>query len=327
MNLDPGSNERNELVKQFEELDEKLYEMQDKHINEFPDGLFTAILKAQREVPVPEAELLSDGTTDRASMYRRYINDYWNNIDFADDRLVRTPVFHQKLNHFFNSVVIQIPDSIITAADRIIEKSRAHDEMFKYTVWFVMNLSERSNIMGIDKLFVHMAENYYLSGETHWVGEEQIERIRERAKTLKPLLLGAVAPNVEVFTPDKQAKSLHSVDAKYTVLYFWDSECAHCKVMTPKLRDVYQRLKPVGLEVFALNVEADRERWLKYVEKNNLNWINVHDPVNTSGFRDLYDIFSIPIVYVLDEDKRILAKKITAEQVEDLINHLERQQQ
>jgi thiol-disulfide isomerase/thioredoxin len=104
-------------------------------------------------------------------------------------------------------------------------------------------------------------------------------------------------------------------------LYFWDSECSHCKKITPALREAYNNLKEKDVKVFAMNVESDREKWLNYVEKNNLDWINVHDPVNTSGFRDIYDIFSIPIIFVLDADKKILAKKINPEQVKDVIQH------
>jgi len=92
------------------------------------------------------------------------------------------------------------------------------------------------------------------------------------------------------------------------------------KLKTPKLKDFYERYKDHGVEIFAVNTEADREKWLDYVEKNNLeDWINVHDPANKSGFRDKYDIYSIPLVFLLDENKKIIAKRINVEQLEDII--------
>lgn len=322
-NTDTNSEEYLELQDQYKQQEEKMQEIKEEYISSFPDGLFTAVLKAQEQVPMPEPQLKADGTPDRESMYNQYLEDYWKNIDLTDERLIRTPIYNQKLEHFFKSVVIQIPDSIISAADKLIEKTRDSKEMFQYTVWFVMNLSDRSNVMGMDALFVHMAENYYNTDDAFWVSEEQKEKIAKRAETLKPLLIGAVAPDIEVFTPEKNTKSLHEVDAKYTVLYFWDSECSHCKKVTPALHEVYEKIEKKGLEVFAMNVEMDREKWLDAVDKYELSWINVHDPANQSGFRDIYDIYSIPIMYVLDKDKKILAKKINPEQLEDLINHLE----
>jgi thiol-disulfide isomerase/thioredoxin len=136
---------------------------------------------------------------------------------------------------------------------------------------------------------------------------------------LKPLLIGKTAPDITMFTRDRSPLSLHDVDAEFTIVYFWDSECGHCKRQTPKLKEFYERLNPKGVEVFAANTEADRDKWLNYVNENNLSWINVHDPANLSGFRDKYDIWATPLIFLLDHDKRILAKRITIEQAEEII--------
>lgn len=323
----PGTEGHKKLIEDYEQLDEQINNKKSEYIESFPKGLFTAILKAQKDVPLPEQKLKPDGTPDRQALYNQYLKDYWQNIDLTDERLLRTPVYHQKLNHFFNSVVIQTPDSIISAADKLIEKTRPNDEMFKYTVWYVMNLSEKSKLMGMDALFVHMAENYYLTGDAFWISDEYKEKIAGRTEVLKPLLIGSVAPNIKVYKPEKESYALHDVNSKYTVLYFWDSECSHCKKVSPALYEVYQNNKEKGLKVFAMNVEMDREKWLNYLKENGFNdWINVHDPANQSGFRDKYDIYSIPIIYLLDEDKKIVAKEITAKQVEELIDHLEGQE-
>ncbi len=309
-----------ELRNMLSEADARVKAIQDEIIEQFPDGLFARILLAQKEPPLPDAPLKEDGTPDNDYMYQVYKRNFWNNIDFSDDRILRTPVFHAKLNQFFTRVLMQIPDSIIVEADRLVEKSRAHPEMFKYVVFFVTNTFERSQIMGMDAVFVHMVENYYMTGEADWVTPEQLERISERAMALKPLLIGKIAPDVTMFTPDRKPLSLHDVDARFTILYFWDSECSHCKRQTPLLKKFYERLNPKGVEIFAANTEADRNKWLNYVQNNNLEWIQVNDPTNTSGFRDKYDIWATPLIFLLDEDKRILAKRITVEQAEEIIN-------
>ena len=311
---------REQIRSELAVLDESVKNEQNRIIEMFPDGLFSKILLAQQEPPMPEAPAKEDGTPDHELMYHLYKKAFWENIDFADDRLLRTPIFHAKLNQYFTRVVMQMPDSIIAEADRIVEKSRAHDEVFKYTVFYLTNTFERSQIMGMDAVFVHMVENYYMTGQAHWVNEEQLQKISERAMALKPLLINKVAPDINMFKPDNSRLSLHNVDAKFTVVYFWDSECGHCKRQTPVLKDFYQRMNPRGVEIFAVNTEADRNKWLSYVEKNNLEWINVNDPANRSGFRDKYDIWATPLIFLLDEDKRIIAKRITIDQMEEIIN-------
>ena len=309
-----------ELRNLLSEADNRVKSIQDEIIEQFSDGLFGRILLAQKEPPMPEAPLKEDGTPDNDYMYQVYKRNFWQNIDFSDDRLLRTPVFHAKLNQYFTRVLMQIPDSIIAEADHLVEKARAHPEMFKYVVFFVTNTFERSQIMGMDAVFVHMVENYYMSGEADWVTPEQLERISERAMALKPLLIGNIAPEITMFTPDRAPLSLHEVDARFTVLYFWDSECSHCKRQTPLMKEFYERLNSKGVEIFAANTEADRNKWLDYVKMNSLEWIQVNDPSNSSGFRDKYDIWATPLIFLLDEDKRIIAKRITVEQAEEIIN-------
>lgn len=313
---------RNELTSQMETIDASVKEKQKEYIRRFPKGLFSRVLLAQQEPEMPEAPLKEDGTPDQAALYQIYKTKYWENIDFSDDRLLRTPVFHNKLRTYFTNVVVQLPDSVIAEADRIVDHSRANDEVFKYTIWFITNHFERSQIMGHDAVFVHMIERYYMSGEAHWVEPENLRRISERAMKLKPLLIGKVAPDINMFKADQSRLGLHAVNARYTILYFWDSECSHCKRVTPELRTLSERLKPQGVEVFAVNTEAEAEEWLRAVQSYRLDaWINVNDPGNRSGFREKYDLYATPMIFLLDKDKKIIAKRITVEQVDEIILH------
>ncbi len=320
---DPSiSEERRETLREKSRfIDSQVDKKREAYIEKFPDCVFSLILRSQREVPPPEPVISEDGTTDYGASYRKHTKNYWQHIDFTDDRILRTPVYHSKLDHFFTNVVIKHPDSIINMADYIVDQVRENDEMFEYTVWFITNKYERSNIMGLDAVFVHMVEEYYKTGKAFWLDEEQLERIIRRSDRLKPILLGKTAPDIKMYLPDKSTISLHEVPATYTVIYFWDSDCPHCKRETPKLNDFYQRYKDHGIEIFAVNIEPDRERWISYVEKNNIeDWINVNDAMNRSGFRDKYDIYSIPLIFLIDEDKKIIAKNVDAEQVEDIIS-------
>ena len=315
------SEERREALREKSKLiDQQVKEKQEAHIENFPDCVFSLLLKSQKEVSPPPPTIMEDGSVDHSLSYHQYTKDYWKHIDFTDDRILRTPAYQAKLRHFFTNVVIQHPDSVIRIADYIINKTSENDEMFKFTLWFLTNTFERSQVMGMDAAFVHLVEEYYKTGKAFWLDDVQLDRIIVRSDRLKPLLIGKVAPDIKMYTPDKSTISLHDVQAKYTVIYFWDSECPHCKTKTPKLNDFYNRYKDHDVKVFAVNTEADRVKWLSYVEKNNLqDWINVNDATNRSRFREKYDIYSIPLMFLLDEDKKIIAKRIGVEQLEDII--------
>ena len=54
---------------------------------------------------------------------------------------------------------------------------------------------------------------------------------------------------------------------------------------------------------------------------NSSDWLNVWDSYTATDFKNIYDIYSTPVVYLLDENKRILAKRIGVEQLEDFYDN------
>ncbi len=86
---------------------------------------------------------------------------------------------------------------------------------------------------------------------------------------------------------------------------------------------VYNDLIKQGKNVKVISVYTmhDGEKFLNYTIKNGLtNWTNVYDGVYINNLITKYDVYSTPVIYILDSKKKILAKKIGVEQVKDIIN-------
>ncbi len=331
-----------ELKEKLNQLDKEVKAWQKDFLETNKETFAAKVFSTTPDPEIPEDLPIKEGEDADKAKFKYFRNHYLDNIDFSDDRLVRTPIYHNKLEYYIKKLTPQIPDSINKAADNIIGKAKASDELFKYSVHYITNTYEKSKIMGMDAVFVHMVENYYMSGEAFWVDSTNLGKISERAMTLKPLLLNKVAQNI--ILPDTGGKwhNLHSIDAKYTVLYFWDSGCGHCKKATPKLKKFYEDFKDeYKMEVFAVGTELEIKDWKKYVKDNKLPWINVSDTpeinknaydylakgvttLNSLNFRDVYDIYSTPVVYILDKDKKIIGKRLSVEQIEDFIKDMEK---
>ncbi len=300
------------------------------------EGTFTAkLFKTSLEPEVPENPELPEGTNEDLWKFNEFKRQYLQHIDFTDERLLRSPVFAKKLEYYMTKLVVQMPDSIIKEADLLIEKARPNKEMFKYVVHWNTNHYERSKIMGMDGVFVHMAEDYYCNGQAHWVDSAAQAKICDRAKTLSPLLLGKVASNIILPDTGGQWHDLQKLPAEFTVLYFWSPTCGHCKKSTPKLEKFYKEYKSKGVEVFGVCTELETAGMKTFVKTNKLTFINVSDTpeinknaydyldkttVNSLNFRTIYDIYSTPQVYVLDKEKKIIAKKLSVEQLGSFID-------
>ena len=84
------------------------------------------------------------------------------------------------------------------------------------------------------------------------------------------------------------------------------------------------------MNLFKLNLT--KESWVKLIKEFELeDWTNVCDiqtdpdgnPSLSSNWRDEYDIYSTPVIYLLDQNKKILDKRIDYKQISKVISRLE----
>lgn len=305
-----------QLKKQLEQVDKEVKAFREKLFADNPKSLAVKLFKAAQEPEVPEAPILSNGRKDSLFQFRYYKTHFLDNIDLTDDRFVRTPIFHGKMEQYITKLTAQIPDSINAAADYMLGKAKSK-ELYKYIVWWITNHYEKSQIMGMDAVFVHMAKNYYLNGKAFWVDSAVVSKMKERVKILEPILLGKKAPNM--FLTDSAGKliPLETFKAKSTILYFWSSTCGHCQKETPKLHEFWEKNRSKGIDVYAVSIDRTTEDWKKFIREKKLNWTNVWDSYTATDFKNIYDIYSTPVIYILDEKKKILAKRIGVEQLDD----------
>jgi thiol-disulfide isomerase/thioredoxin len=315
-----------------------------QYISENQDNFFGVFLKGLQEIKVPDPPLDDQGKPiDPAFQYRYYKTHYFDNFDVSDIRLLRTPFYEQKLMTYIEKVVPQHPDSLIREVDMLIGKSRSDPQLFRYMLITLFNHFAQSQIMGMDAVYIHIADRYYIP-EADWSDPEFISKLKERVEKSMPTLIGSKATDIQFVELDTdhflqaaedeelkknpyvgRYRTLYDVDAKFTILYFWESDCSHCKVSTPALHNVYQRLKPKGVEVIAFNNlggEEGKVKWINYINENGYyDWINCWNPYDF-GYKTIYDILSTPQLYVLDEDKTIIAKRIGPEQAEKIIESI-----
>jgi hypothetical protein len=293
-----------------------------------PNHLFVSILNASEEITLPEAPTLPNGKKDSVFLYRYYKKHYFDNINFNDDRLIRTPVLAPKVDRFFKDIVVSQPDSIIKEMDAFFARLGNAKTTYEYFVRTLTYKYETSEIMGMDAVFVHMGRNYYGKGKCPWANKEVLDKIKERTDILEPLLLGKKAPTL--YMTDSVGKYVVSdaIKAKYLVLYFWDSNCGHCQKETPKLFEAYKtKLRAKGVALYCANIEREDKGWLKYIREKQLNtpgWYNVRDSKNHTDFKITYDIYSTPVLYILDENKIIRAKRLGSDQILEFIEQYEK---
>jgi thiol-disulfide isomerase/thioredoxin len=349
------SKEYEDWTRKIDSVSKLVVSNQKDIVKNHSDKLVGKIVKMSMDVEVPEAPRKPDGTmVDSLFAYKYYKKHFFDNIDLDDDRLVNSPIFHQKLEYYFSkSMLIQHPDTIVQYAYEFCDRLKQGSEMFKYSVVYITSTFEKSKIIGMDKVFVRMGEKYYCSKNAEgkspafWMPEDKLKELCDKVNTNKNLVFGVRPPNISLRdTTDVNWKDFYSIDAEYTILYFWDPECGHCKKVTPKLQELYaKKLKDRNIEVFAVSkaIGDEFDKWKKFIKKNEITFINValtdklyaeakdnalkfvpkYTTLEALNFQETYDIFSTPRVFVLDKDKKIVSKSLTISQLEDFLDRMQ----
>jgi thiol-disulfide isomerase/thioredoxin len=321
-------------------LHEKNYNTYNKQMNDYragiiknqPNSMMAALLNAMKE-PVYPAKIPVT-RQDSINNYNEYKKHYWDGISFMDDRIIRTPFFLKKLERYYREVISPAADTIIKDADYKLLLARSAPEMYKFLLNWLTDEYINPKYMGQDAVFVHLFEKYHSKGLSKWLNETQMEAISRRAYMLMANLIGEKAANLEMIDPSQKPAPLYNVNADYTIVSFWDPNCGHCKEEMPRLDSIYRASwKKHNVKIYAVLTpegKADvKPEWLNFIKTHDLSdWTHVYQTkemeaadqaAQKPSFRQLYDVTSTPTLYLLDKDKHIIGKKLTWQQLNDLL--------
>lgn len=353
--LAEGTDEYKAITQQLESISKRVVDYQKNLITTHPQKLVSKVVKMSMDIEIPEAPVDESGKPiDSLFKFHYYRDHYFDNFDLNDDRIVNMPIFHSKLvTYFGKTMMVQHWDTIIKYGFEFVDQLNPKSEVFRYSVTFLTTHFQKSKIMGMDKIFVMMADRYYCTrnadgkSPAFWMDEEKLDELCEKIPAQKNTVLGIVPPNISLRdTTDERWRDFYSLKSDYVILYFWDPECGHCKKTTPKLEELYnKKLKDRNVEVFAVGkaIGEDFQKWKDFIRKNNLTFINVavteslykaaledarqfvpkYTTLDALNYQATFDIYSTPKVFVLDKNKKIIAKQLTMHQLEDMMDKLQ----
>ena len=342
------------ILNKQKELEKILLDVEEKFINVNKPFYIADVVNLKTDRILKDVPRLPNGKKDSIAEFNYYKKHFWDNVDFKDDATVRNPFFNIKIKKYFDQVVYVHPDSVTVEIDKMLDKTIPGSLINKILIGYFTYNYETSKIMGYDKIFIHMAEKYFKTGKANGVYNDEtiISKIIKRAEKLKPIAIGSKAPELYLINAkdidqvnkmgfDKANTSeeltslyyknqeaitklfykLSDVNAKYTLLAFWDVDCGHCQKEIPKLIEEYHKLQKKGIDIKVLSVYTlfETDKYLKYIVEHNLDWINTYDGIHFNNVVEKYDVYSTPVFYLLDKNKIIKAKRFGVDQLEKLI--------
>lgn len=310
-----------QIDEELQKLNKEVTEYQNKIVQEHSGLLAAQLIKTARNPEVPN-EIQAQG---QEAAYRYFKAHYFDNFPWDDARLIRTPVFEEKLEFYLEKLTIPQPDSVVLGVEELLQlaKKGGDKDVYQYVASQLLNKYAGTKLICMDKVYVYIGKNYYCNGAAEWVEKEQLEKICENVTELQNVLCGSQAPPIKLRNIDNgEEVELYSVKAPFTVVYFWDPSCGNCTKTSKALVPVYEKYKDKGLAILGICSKNWKEldQCKKKIEESKMSWVNLSDESYPLAYvKKFYDIKVNPFIYLLDENKKIMWKRIDPDQLDDIL--------
>lgn len=321
--------QKKEAREAYLKIDQRVQAYQDELIRKHPTLVTSKMLNMNRRVEVPEPPRRADGSIDSAFQFRYYRKHFFDNFDITDDALIRlpTPIYQQKLEEYLDKLFFQTPDSLMKAINELVARVKSNKETYKYVVYNCIYKYNRPTIMGLDEVYVRVYDTYFATGEMdYWASATMKKNLKDYANKIRNSLVGKTGANLVMQDQNFQKRAMYDIRKKYTIVFIFDPDCGHCKEESPKLVNFYNnRKEKYNIEVFAVSLDTSMQKMRNYIRDMKFNWITVNGPRSYSGpIFDFYYADTTPMVYILDEKHKIIAKGLPVSQLEEFLSNHEK---
>ena len=238
---------------------------------------------------------------------QEYLNSekqhYFDFINFEDEVLLNSSFLNEKITDYVfylnGSDDAEVQMALYkNAVKEVLVRIQDTNLQSEIITTMLYNFAQLENTVLID----FVIENYYNKLPEEVKNEAIINEIKEKVK----LAVGKFAPEI-TWKEDNTTKKLSELTiAENYMVVFWSTSCSHCLVEIPKLYE-YTKDK-TNIHVIAFALEEDELGFDYYTPKFE-KWTNIlglkkwQNPIARA-----YQINSTPNYFILDKNKKIIAK-------------------
>ena len=239
-----------------------------------------------------------------------------DNVDFNDSEMIYSDLYTSKsieyLTYYRNPQLpkILLEKEFMKAVDTLLTKARVNELVYQHITEYLIDGFTK---FGFDNIIEYIITNYVIADDL-CLNETTGSTVQRRINQTKYFKIGDPVPNI--ILPDSSGRRVDLSDIKSDriLLLFYASWCPHCQAIIPKINNIYKKEK--DFEVLAISLDTNKFEWINFIKGNNLNWYNVSDLKGwDSEVAESYFIYATPTMFLLDKDKKIIAKPITIEEL------------
>jgi peroxiredoxin len=238
---------------------------------------------------------------------------FFDNIDFSDTAFLNTEIYYRTVKYYIEKLVLPRNVTGFNYGNAfILTKASVNKKVNRYVLSVLFDLYEYSQL---EDVYLNLYENYLLK-DTLAVTKERLKEIKLKAGIIKSLAPGSIAPDISAKDTLGKEIKISSMKGKLTMLFIWKPGDAHSDEAMTQLGDIYEKYKGFGLEVIAFALDTSETHFAKAIRGTKSGIINVSDLLGEkSPVCDNYNTWSLPGIYIMDENRKISAKPMNMDYV------------
>ena len=287
---------------------------------QYKQYLLGSIIKSTMEIPTPSREIYSN----QRQMQMYVANHLYDNYAWEDDRMINTPIAVNKHKQFANILYYLDYEAAEPYLRAALEAAHANDKVY-FSFFDKMEeiLGATKSIYRVEGLYIMMLKDALAYDKTDKVRKTRYEA---ELKHLDKNLDGSILPNFNLLMSNGDTTTLYDIKSPYMLLYFQHPECPTCRQVRTTMKDypilnkAIEDGKIVVLTVYFEKSHSVFENYLK--TEANPQWLHSWNYDNQIEKEELFYLVTIPYMFLVDKDKRVIKKDILYNEIEDYVKRL-----
>lgn len=252
------------------------------------------------------------------------IDHYWDNFDFSDTSYIDLKeITEQAFVNYAQMLSLRelVPyDRAIKGMVSMLNKAQVDSLVYRYfTGLYKKYFYQGNSPMMNDEYYIpvleHMLQSPHLATASKRTAELDLRRLKRN-------LPGHLAEDFSYTLYSGKTQRMYQIKAKYLLLFFNNPDCPACKEVQEQISAsplLSELINKGSLKVLALYPDSDLAAWKNHREQIPSTWINAYDKEQRITLEELYDLKAIPMLYLLDEQKKVLLRDGRVQQMEQYL--------
>ena len=285
--------------------------------------LFSQALMAQEQT-APAAEKVTfpmvavpDEITDPQARAKYLGEHFWDNVDFAT---ASEALVEQGLIDMASIFPLLNSETLISSMTALVKKA----ETSKEGLLMMLSLADKYLYGTASPLYNEAAYRGLLQSAliSKALNKADKEPYQKQLVILEMNNEGSAAVDFDMQLVDGSKAKLSDIEAPVSILFFYAADNLDCKLQRFRLtqaRLVNYLQRAGGIKIVAVCVEGDKAAWEKFRADSPKEWLHVFDASGKIKSENLYDLRTLPRLYLLDEQKTVLLKNTKADDIEQYL--------